>query len=205
MKEWEFNAAVVKEMMKLLAEYDGISLVRLDDPTGKVDRSLKERTSLSDAFGANVHIDVHANAYGSTWNDANGIETFIEHRFSLESSDLAKVVQSNLIKETGLKNRGVKPGDLHMIREPNAKGKILVEAGFMTNKKEAALLKTDAYRKKVANAIVDGIVQVYDLKKRVVKPKSKGYYVKTGSFPTKEAAEAFAKTLNVITHVMEVK
>lgn len=167
MYEWDFNAAVVKEIIHLLAQYQDVAVVRLDDPTGKRDIPLKERVARSDAFVADVHIDIHANAFGSTWSAAGGIETFVsdlEHSYSFK---LADTVQDNLIKATGLRNRGVKAADLHMVREPNAKAKILVEAGFMTNKIEAELLKTDAYRQKVAKAIVDALVQVYDLKERV--------------------------------------
>jgi N-acetylmuramoyl-L-alanine amidase len=43
---------------------------------------------------------------------------------------------------------------------------ILVEAGFMTNQTEAALLKTDSYRRKVAAAIVAGLAEVYGLKRK---------------------------------------
>ena len=41
---------------------------------------------------------------------------------------------------------------------------ILVECGFMTNREECELLKSDAYRRKCAEAIVAGIVEVYGLR-----------------------------------------
>jgi N-acetylmuramoyl-L-alanine amidase len=169
MPEWYFNSVVVKYLMAALAEYDNVAVIRLDDPTGVQDIPLTIRSDCSNAWGADIHIDVHANAFGNDWNDANGIETFINNFFEAESEILANEVQNNLIETTKLKNRGVKAGNLHMLREVKAKVKILVEAGFMTNQKEAALLKSDEYRKTVANAILDAIVTIYSLKKRVTK------------------------------------
>lgn len=52
-----------------------------------------------------------------------------------------------------------------MVRETKAPA-ILVECGFMDNREEAALLKTDTYRRKCAEAIVAGIVSTYGLKRR---------------------------------------
>ncbi|CAG9608068.1 N-acetylmuramoyl-L-alanine amidase [Pseudoneobacillus rhizosphaerae] len=204
MPEWVFNSVVVKYMMTLLAEYQDVAVLRLDDPTGQKDISLAERSDRSVSWGAHVHIDIHANAYGSGWNEANGIETFVYKHTELESSKLANVVQENLIKYTGLKSRGVKEGNFHMIRETKAKAKILVEAGFMTNKKEAALLKSDEYRNTVAKAIVDALVAIYGLKKKQV---GKQYRLKSGPFPTKEQAEKVAadirKNHKITIHIVE--
>jgi N-acetylmuramoyl-L-alanine amidase len=204
MREWTFNSVVVKYMMILLADYQDVAVLRLDDPTGLKDIPLDERSDRSNSWGAHVHVDVHANGYGDDWNDANGIETFVFKKSEVESYNLAVIVQRNLIESTGLKNRGVKEGNLHMVREPKAKAKILVEAGFMTNKKEAALLKSDDYRKTVAKAIVDALVSVYSLKK---KDNGKQYRLKTGTFKDKNVAEKYAAELKEkygwIVHIIE--
>lgn len=204
MREWYFNSVVVKYMMAMLAEYDAVAVLRLDDPSGVKDIPLKERSDRSISWGAHVHIDIHANAYGNGWNDANGIETYVLSKKESESDKLANVVQENLIKYTGLRSRGVKEGNLHMIREPKAKAKILVEAGFMTNKKEADLLKSDEYRKTVAKAIVDALVKVYGLKKKKI---DKMYGIKTGTSTNKEKMEQIAQAIRdkhkIIVHVVE--
>jgi N-acetylmuramoyl-L-alanine amidase len=201
MKEWEFNSAVVKYLMADLQNYENVAVLRLDDPTGKRDIPLQERSNRANAWGANVHIDVHANAYGSTWNDANGIETFVYKKSLKEAYSLAQKVQANLIKATGLKDRGVKEGDLHMLRETKMTA-ILVECGFMTNKKEAKLLKSDNYRRIVAGAILAGLVDQYGLKKKTTsKPAAattskKGLYrVQVGAFSDKANAERLAEEL----------
>lgn len=168
MKEWEFNSVVVKYIIQSLSEYQNVACLRLDDPTGKTDIPLTERSNRSNSWGADTHIDLHANAFGNDWNDANGIETFVNSLADTKSVELAKHVQSEMIHYTGLTDRGVKSanGSLHMLREVKAKTKILVEAGFMTNRKEAELLKSDKYRRLIANCIIESLVEVYGLKKR---------------------------------------
>jgi N-acetylmuramoyl-L-alanine amidase len=169
MHEWEFNAAVVSKMQLELANYENVAVLRLDDPTGKRDVPLKERTDRINGWGSNVHVSVHANASGDGWSSAHGIETFVYKKSLATANALAEKVQSSLVSATGLTNRGVKEGDLHMIRETKAPA-ILCECGFMSNKDEAALLKSDAYRQTVALAIVSGLSAQFGLKKKYAQP-----------------------------------
>ena len=61
-----------------------------------------------------------------------------------------------MIAATGAKNRGVKTGNFHVIRETNMPA-ILIEGGFITNNKEHAHLSDQAYIDKMARAIATGI------------------------------------------------
>jgi N-acetylmuramoyl-L-alanine amidase len=171
MHEWDFNAAVVSKMQLELANYEGVAVLRVDDPTGKTDVSLKTRTDRVNAWGSNVHVSVHANASGDVWSSAHGIETFTYTSPSKVSNALAEKVQKSIIKATGLADRGVKKADFHMVRETHMPS-ILCECGFMSNKEEAALLKSDAYQKKVALAIVEGLADQFDLKKKEIKKEA---------------------------------
>lgn len=166
LREWEFNNEVVKLIMSELKKYDGVTTKRFDDPTGETDIPLSTRTKNINQWNSDLHISIHANAFGSTWNDANGIETFVFKTTLKDAVGIAKVVQSELVKATGLKDRGVKAGDLHMVRETNMTA-ILVEHPFMTNKKEAELLKSKAFQKDCSLAIVKAIASRYILKKKV--------------------------------------
>jgi N-acetylmuramoyl-L-alanine amidase len=67
--------------------------------------------------------DSHANAGGSTWSDAQGIETevYLIIKEGSETYTVAKEVQPELIKATGLTNRGVKEAiSTHGTRNTNA-------------------------------------------------------------------------------------
>ena len=205
MREWQFNSAVASLIESALKNYENVEVLRVDDRTGKTDVPLKTRTDKANAWKANVYISIHANAAGSGWNEANGIETYVYISKPKEAYELAKVVQDKLVKATGRRNRGVKTADFHVLRETKMAA-ILCECGFMTNKEEASLLKSDSYRQKVANAIVEGLAAFYKLKKKSApKPSSKPekpagqsdkvYRVQVGAFKDRKNAERLAEEL----------
>lgn len=165
MREWEFNNVVADYVADGLSQYVDVMYKFTHDTTGKADVSLNARTKAANAWPADVLVSIHANASTGSWGVANGIETFVYSLKSADSVKLAKAIQAQLIAKTGRKDRGVKAGNLHMVRESKMPA-ILVECGFMDNREEAALLKTDAYRRKCAEAIVAGIASVYGLKRK---------------------------------------
>jgi N-acetylmuramoyl-L-alanine amidase len=208
MHEWSFNSAVVTIMIEMLSHYKDTAVLRLDDPTGKRDIPLQERAKRSNDWGANYHLDIHANAYGAGWNDAHGIETF-SYKLSGTSFEIAKKLQASLIAATGLTNRGVKDAsengaDYYMICETDAPAN-LCECGFMTNQAEATLLKSESYRTKVANALVGAIADHFKLVKvvPVVKPTPPKevpktnvlYRVQVGAFSDKTNADKLVAEL----------
>jgi len=166
MHEWEFNSQVAMYAMAELDKYEDIELQRVDDVSGKIDVPLSTRTDKANSWGADVYISVHANAFGTGgWNNTSGIETFTYPTASRESFVLAKLVQDELVKATKRNDRGIKTANFAVLRETSMPA-ILVECGFMTNKEEATLLKSDSYRKTCASAIVKGLADMYGLKKK---------------------------------------
>lgn len=167
MKENEFNKAVV-ELLGVYLEYNGFDILYLA-PTDE-DVPLNTRTNIANNViknkynkAADILISVHANALTETWGNANGIETFIYKGMSnKESGKLAKAVHKRLLEGTPLKDRGIKEGNLHMVRESRMPS-ILVECGFMDNLKEAELLITDSYRKECALEIAKGVCDYYNV------------------------------------------
>jgi len=187
--EWDFNNKVAVYVEEELKNYQNVSVKRADDRTGRTDVSLSERTNRANRDKASVFVSIHANAYGSGWNTAKGIETFVYPSKPAEAVKLANAVQKHMVKDTGRRNRGVKTANFAVLRTSNMTA-ILCECGFMTEKEEAALLKSDSYRRKIAHAIVKGLVETYGLKAvknpTVTQPPTTGkktyYRVITGSF-----------------------
>lgn len=165
MQEWSFNSVVASYIADELKGYIDVETLRVDDMTGTIDVPLSTRTTKANGEKADVYISVHANAFGTGgWNNAQGIETFTYPTASRQSFVLAKLVQEELVKATKRNDRGIKTANFQVLRMTNMPA-ILVECGFMTNKEEAALLKSDAYRKTCASAIVKGLADMYGLKK----------------------------------------
>jgi len=148
----------------------GIDTVRVawDDTNSKDDEdvALATRQKIVKANGCQVSVSFHANAYGNGWNDANGVETLISNKYPADSKRLADIVQKLLVQGTKQKNRGVKTQSLAMCNcnAMGTKASILVEIGFMTNKAEADLMKTDRFCREQAEEVAHGICDYLGVK-----------------------------------------
>lgn len=144
----------------------GITTVRIgwDDTnaTDDADVSLSTRQKQIKNAVCDYSLSFHANAYQSVWNSASGVETLIHNNtsYAKDSLRLAHKVQSRLIQGTSQKNRGVKKQSLAMCNcvAMGVKAACLVEIGFMTNKAEAELMKTDAFCKEQGEDVAKGLL-----------------------------------------------
>lgn len=190
MREYEFNRVVVTHIKTLLEEFENVT-VYLSHSDNK-DISLQERTDKANRLDVDCYVSIHANAYGTGWNNVRGLETFVHKTKPPEATQLAKKVQKNLVVATGLQNRGVKTANFHVLKATKMTA-ILVECGFMTNKDEVKLLRSDVYRKTCAEAIVKGIQEQYRLQKKLPLPQN--YVVQVGPFQEKKTAEHLVSKL----------
>lgn len=154
MKEFEFNEAVAQFVKQELTAF-GLIVINGHD-RGR-DVPLNERTALANKMGVDAFISIHANAFGTTWNNTSGIETFTYTKPSKQSTILASLIQNSLCSITGRLNRGVKKADFAVVRDTRMPA-VLVECGFMTNKNEAILLQSTNYRMHCAKAITYAIL-----------------------------------------------
>ncbi len=192
MKEYEFNRAVANEMKKLLSQYKGMTVVFAH--SDQEDVSLQDRVAKANEEFVDLYLSIHANAHGNgkEWTSAEGIETYVYTTKPLAALQLANIIQNELIQSTTRKNRGVKTANFHVLKATSMTA-VLCECGFMTNKTEAALLRTSSYRLTCAKAIVKGIETYYKLTK-TSKPASL-YKVQVGAFSNKDNAKALVKKL----------
>jgi N-acetylmuramoyl-L-alanine amidase len=90
-------------------------------------------------------------------SDLQGILKDIMLNSKLEESlTLASIVQKYLVKHTNAKNLGVKQAPFYVLVGAKMPS-ILIECGFVSNKKEAKLLNTNRYRLKIAEGIYKGL------------------------------------------------
>lgn len=156
--EWEFNRDVAWRIADILTStgeiYTHVFYTDYEDSS----KDVNERVRQANALGSDILVSIHANAYGNTWNEANGWEIFC-HSLDKNSEGykLAKAIHDESIPFLGIKDRGIKDGShLGMIKRTNMPA-VLIEHGFYTNKKEVELLKTDSFRQKCAEADARGI------------------------------------------------
>ncbi len=194
MREWDFNYPTAKYLNEEL-QYNNFKTLMVSDTSD--DTPLKTRTDRANNAKVDIFVSIHANAYLGTWGNAHGIETFA-YKSSTKGNKLAKLVQEELIKATNLTDRGVKHNNLHITRETKMPA-ILFECGFMDNKDEAKLLKSDSYRKLCAKAICKGICRYFNViyKDKDV-DKNLFYRVIAGSYLNKENAQKEVENLKKI-------
>jgi N-acetylmuramoyl-L-alanine amidase len=149
LREFSFNSAIADLVKHYLIE-EGFTVIFAHNALEDV--PLPVRTKLANSLNVDAFVSIHANAFGSDWNSTNGIETFVYPTASKESMTLASLTQDALIVACNRANRGVKKANYAVLRETRMPA-VLIECGFMTNREEAALLMSNAYRGQCARAI----------------------------------------------------
>ncbi len=79
-----------------------------------------------------------------------------QNAFIEESSNLAEVVQDSMSDSLGIPNRGVKQAGFYVLGGA-AMPAVLIEVGFVTNRREERRLRQSRYREEIARAIFAGI------------------------------------------------
>lgn len=120
-------------------------------------RDMRARMKIINQPGVNLAVSIHLNSIPSPrWH---GAETFY-HPQREEAKALAKHIQSRL-REHGLTDRQIKPGeDLYILRMMKPVG-VLVEAGYVSHPGEAKKLAEPLYQSLVAYAIYEGILDYW--------------------------------------------
>ncbi|WP_347230922.1 N-acetylmuramoyl-L-alanine amidase [Mesobacillus subterraneus] len=191
LREYEFNRAVANYAKLLLENYKNVTVYF--SHSDQRDVLLTARTDKANSLNVDVFVSIHSNAFGSgAWNDVGGLETYVYLSRPPEAIQLAQKIQHNLVLATGLENRGVKTADFHVLRETKMDA-VLVECGFMTNRREAGLLRTETYRKAVAEGIVQALTEQFKLQRKDNAPKV--FKVQAGAFERERNAKQLAARL----------
>lgn len=121
--------------------------------------SLAERADIANKANCNTFISIHCNSFKDA--KSNGVETW-SFPNSLEGIKLSKLVQEELVKATGLTDRGCKQYNFGVLRMSNMVA-ILVEVAFISNPDEEILLTKIEFKEKVALSIVKGLFRYLGL------------------------------------------
>lgn len=176
-REWVLNNRVAEHFARAALEYEGVQLLRTDDPTGKTDISIKERTAKANAWGADLYCDLHHNAAGRVF-DGGGVEGY-SYPGSNAGAMFRDAIYEAVIAAGGIKGNRSNPLQekrFDSLRYSNMPA-VLMEYGFMDSRVDAPIILTDAYAKLVAYATMAGIAKVKGLKKLspVPQPEDEGY------------------------------
>lgn len=121
---------------------------------------LQKRCDISDKANSDYFVAIHANSVDVP--SINGLETYY-FQGSSKGEKLAKSVEQELVKATGLSDRGIKTEGFYVLKNTNAVA-ILTEIGFISNPEQEKVLNTPEYQKKYAEAIAIGILKYLGIK-----------------------------------------
>lgn len=201
-REWTLNNRVVNYVIEGLKVYDGLKVIRLDDPTGKRDVPLKERTDKANKANVDLLLSIHHNA-GINGGSGGGVVVYRYANSTMTTKAMQKSLYDKIVAKNKLKGNRANPlseANFHMLRESKMPA-LLIENGFMDSRTDVPIILTDAHARKTAEGIVEFVVDHFKLKKKPTpkptpKPVTKGFYrVVVGSYREKENAERRVKEL----------
>ena len=113
---------------------------------------LDERASISNRQKNAIFVSVHFNDSGR-----RGIRGFETYYHSPVARPLAYRIQQQIMTLPGAVNRGVKTANFRVLRKA-AYPAVLVECGFLSNRKEGAAARSASRRDDLADKIAEAIV-----------------------------------------------
>ncbi|WP_010279741.1 N-acetylmuramoyl-L-alanine amidase CwlD [Paenibacillus senegalensis] len=120
---------------------------------------LLNRADFIESHKADMLVSLHLNAIPSArWR---GAQTFYYSGGQALSKPLAAHIQDELTLQLQNTDRVAQTADTVYLLKTLPIPSVLVEAGFLSNPEEAALLSQDDYQRKVAAAIYQGILKYY--------------------------------------------
>ncbi|WP_121614808.1 N-acetylmuramoyl-L-alanine amidase [Virgibacillus halodenitrificans] len=169
-REWSFNNKVVTAAIKYLYEYQNVSVIRMDDPTGNTDVPLRTRTNNANNANADILVSYHHNANTGTWGSWTGTETY-HYPGSSSGNALARAIHPSIVGAMGIRDRGVKSANFHMVRESRMPA-ILIEGGFMDSTIDIKKMRDNTVMDRTGKALADAIASYFGLNK---KPSGNAY------------------------------
>jgi len=116
--------------------------------------SLAERAEITNRLLPMFFVSIHNNAFET--EEMHGAMTF-HYEGSRQGRILAGFIQRRIVTQCGAQDKGVRTANFFVLRETIVPA-VLVECGFMTNPDEEAKLRDPNYRRTMAMAIANGIL-----------------------------------------------
>lgn len=156
-REWWLNDRVADKVEQLLAAYEGVEILRLDDSDdGADDIAMATRVKRANEWGADFYLSIHHNA-GINGGSGGGIVAYCYPTASKASFAWRDELYEALIERTGLRGNRATPKTTanHYVTRYTKMPAVLLELGFMDSKTDVPIILTEEYADKCAAAIVE--------------------------------------------------
>ena len=116
--------------------------------------TLDGRAQMANRAGSDLFVSIHANAINLSRPDVNGLETY----YYQNGQRLAQTIHRNVLQSVSISDRRVRQARFYVLRKSMMPA-VLVETGFLTGREDAANLNNESYRRQMAEAIAQGILE----------------------------------------------
>lgn len=163
--EKDINLSIAYKLKSLLEQNDIKVVMTREDDSGlysETDRDrkkadLNKRVEIIQSSGALIAVSIHQNSFREEY--VMGAQVFY-HTNSLEGKQLAEIIQEQLkITIADGNHRKAKSNDNYYMLKKTVCPLVIVECGYLSNNKEAALLIEEGYQEKMAWGIHLGIMR----------------------------------------------
>ena len=144
------NLAVARRVAYLLRQRG----VRVEmTRTGDYFIELEDRAAIANRLNADLFVSIHSDS--SPKSSRRGFTLYVANGASWASRRAAGALE-DAMSGTGLSSHGMRKANYHVLVETSGPA-VLVEMGYLSNSREAALLRDSAFQDRMAEAIADGI------------------------------------------------
>ncbi len=155
LRETDITLHMSQEVARLLQEKGLQVYLTRSDESREVD--LPPRVALAQQVRADVFVSIHANSINLSRPDINGTETYYAPG-STSGSELGQIILDSITKNVNIPSRGMHSARFYVIRHTTMPA-TLVETGFVTGGQDAPKLADPNFRKQMAAAIAQGIIE----------------------------------------------
>jgi len=153
--EKDINLAIAKILLELAEAEPNLDpvLIRSLD----IFISLEDRILQAEEEEAILYVTIHANSFSSP--EPNGVETIVDNTRAADDDSwvLAELIQDGVVNATGAHDRGTRTQESYLQRTEMPA--VSVETGYLTNPEERAKLNDPEYQARVAQGVLDGILE----------------------------------------------
>lgn len=146
---------LIKQGVNVILTRDGDYDLSSPNTNRRKKSDFDNRILLINNSNADLYISIHINYLDN--NKYYGAQVF----YTKDNKELAKVIQKELKKDLDSPMNEKKLSDsIYMYKKLTIPG-VLIECGFLSNKRERNLLINDEYQTKLVNSIVQGVKNYY--------------------------------------------
>ena len=183
-REWVLNDRVCRYLQAKAKEYEGFSILRVDDVTGDEDVAMVERCRTANVAQANLYLSIHHNAFqGVAW-DGGGVVAFCA-RGDQKSSPWRDALYDAVIDAGSLRgNRSEPKAEMNFdVLVNTTMNAVLIECGFMDSRVDVPIILSEGYAKAIGEAMAYCIAARAGLERKAA----------TGRYRTIEEIPSYAR------------